>query len=393
MKILFITDLYPVKQDEKITPRTLLDFVESWRSAGHEVDVIKPNFILNSFLRRKPFYKQGIYNGVTNLNYWTPFWFDVKKKACPFHFTSLENSTGNAIAGQTRNDETSLNSLLIQPSSYNLVIAHMPSGILFADKLGVPFIAGIHSSDLTVLTSPLYKFHFKKRMEKALENAKAIACRSFVLKEKFLKLYPQYKAKTFTAPSGINERVIDPSPLAPLPQGAREQSPSLKILTCANYKKRKNIEKVLSALNGLDGFELTVIGDGTDRESLRKLNPDAVFKGYQPREKVLEIMKESDIFILPSEGETFGMVYLEAMASGCITICKTGDGIDGIIKNNENGFTVEPDIYDIRRLLIRIKNMDSNSRKLLLENSFSTVSRYTAGACAENYLQQIFKIM
>lgn len=393
MKILFITDLYPVKQDEKITPRTLLDFVESWRSAGHEVDVIKPNFILNSFLRRKPFYKQGIYNGVTNLNYWTPFWFDVKKKACPFHFTSLENSTGNAIADQARNDETSLNSRLIQPSSYNLVIAHMPSGILFADKLGVPFIAGIHSSDLTVLTSPVYKFHFKKRMEKALKNAKAIACRSFVLKEKFLKLYPQYKAKTFTAPSGINERVIAPSPLTPLQQGAREQSPSLKILTCANYKKRKNIEKVLSALNGLDGFELTVIGDGTDRESLRKLNPDAVFKGYQPREKVLEIMKESDIFILPSEGETFGMVYLEAMASGCITICKTDDGIDGIIKNNENGFTVEPDIYDIRRLLIRIKNMDNNSLKLLLENSFSTVSRYTAGACAENYLQQIFKIM
>lgn len=382
MKILFITDLYPVKQDEKITPRTLLDFVKSWRSAGHEVDVIKPNFILNSFLRRKPFYKQGIYNGVTNLNYWTPFWFDVKKKFCPL--TPKPSPAGRG---------KSLNRLAHLPSDYDLVIAHMPSGILFADKLGVPFIAGIHSSDLTVLTSPLYKFHFKKRMEKALENAKAIACRSFVLKEKFLKLYPQYKAKTFTAPSGINERVIDPSPLDPLPQSAREQSPSLKILTCANYKKRKNIEKVLTALNGLDGFELTVIGDGTDSETLRKLNPDAVFKGYQPREKVLEIMKESDIFILPSEGETFGMVYLEAMSSGCITICKTGDGIDGIIKNNENGFTVEPDIYDIRRLLIRIKNMDSNSRKLLLENSFSTVSQYTARACAENYLQQIFKIM
>ena len=61
MKILFITDLYPVKEDEKTTPRTLYDFVQGFKKAGHDVNVIKPNFILNSFLRGKPFYKTGQY--------------------------------------------------------------------------------------------------------------------------------------------------------------------------------------------------------------------------------------------------------------------------------------------------------------------------------------------
>ena len=48
MKILFVTDLYPVKDNEKTTPKTLLNFVKSWQEMGVEVDVVKPNFILNS---------------------------------------------------------------------------------------------------------------------------------------------------------------------------------------------------------------------------------------------------------------------------------------------------------------------------------------------------------
>jgi len=349
MKILFISDLYPVKEDEKTTPRTLSNFVADWKIDGHEVDVIKPNFILNSFLRKKPFYKQGNYDGVLNLNFWTPF----------------------------------LGKIEPPEKDYDIVIAHMPSGILYADKLGLPFVAGVHNSDLTVLTSPLYKFHFKKRLESALTNAKAIACRSFVIQKKLLALYPQFENKTFVAPSGVD---------VPL-QTNKKQREILRVLTCANYKKSKNIEKVLMALKGLEGFELTVIGAKTDTSKLRKLNPDAVFRGWLPKEKVLEQMRNSDIFILPSTGETFGMVYLEAMASGCITVCKKDDGVDGIIQNNVNGFTVLPEIDDIRRVLTTIKNLGDETLKALQQNSFNTIRQYTRKSCARNYLQQIFKIL
>lgn len=351
MKILFITDLYLIKETEKTTPRTLLNFVTEWEAAGHQVDVIKPNFLFNSFLRKKPFYKQGNYDGILNLNYWTPFLGKIKPPE----------------------------------KDYDIVIAHMPSGILYADKLGLPFVAGIHNSDLTVLTNPLYKIHFKKRMEKALKNAKAIACRSYVLKEKFLKLYPQYESKTFTAPSGIE--------ISPLLRSTPLCKENIRVLTCANYKKSKNIEKVLEAVKDLQGFELTVIGEGTDTQKLQKLNLRAIFKGYQPHDKVLEEMRKSDIFILPSTGETFGMVYLEAMASGCITVCTKGDGIDGIIKNNENGFLTAPETLQIKQTLLNIKNLDSESLKVIRDNSFSTIKRCSQTKCAQDYLQQIFKIL
>ena len=52
MKILVVTDLYPIKDDEKHTPRTIKDFVDGWQELGHEVRVIKPNFLFNSFLRK-----------------------------------------------------------------------------------------------------------------------------------------------------------------------------------------------------------------------------------------------------------------------------------------------------------------------------------------------------
>ena len=80
MNILVITDLYPVRKNEKNTPKTIKNFVECWQKEGHEVQVIKPNFLLNSFVRKKPFYNSGIYGNVENINYFFPFWGNIKDK-------------------------------------------------------------------------------------------------------------------------------------------------------------------------------------------------------------------------------------------------------------------------------------------------------------------------
>ena len=396
MNILFITDLYPVKSDEKTTPRTLLTFVEEWKKMGHNVDILKPNFILNSFLRGKPFYKSGQYGDVFNINYWTPFWFDVKRKF-----------NGNSRLGTLAQ---------LNKHNYNIVVAHMPSGILFADKLGLPFVAGIHNSDIEVLTKTLYKIHFKNRLEKALRNTKAIACRSFVLRDKLLKLYPEFEEKTFVAPSGIDKKA---AMFLDAKQNEKHSADTnfsrftshvslssdmnhslltthhspIKVLTCAHFKKRKNIDKVIKACKGLECFELTVIGDGKERKKLEKIDKNVIFTGRLPHDEVLAKMRNSDIFVLPSVGETFGMVYLEAMASGCITVCTKGDGIDGIIKDRENGFLTEPNSESVKETLLNIKNLAKEELNSLYTNSFNTIQHYTSTLCAERYLQQILKIM
>lgn len=341
MKILVITDLYPIKEDEKNTPRTIEYFVEGWQKAGHEVRVIKPNFLLNSFIRKKPFYKSDIYGEVENINYFLPFvgeiWRKVKTDFVP-----------------------------------NIVIAHMPSGEIFANKLGLPFVAGVHYSDLEVLTKPIYSIYFKSELEKAYANARKIACRSQVLRQKFLKLYPQYENKTFVCASGVNFEPIE-----------RKWSPKnkVRILTCANLIKRKNVDKVIRECENLD-VELRIIGDGEELKNLKKLSSKPIFLGRLDNASVLNEMKNADIFALPSVNETFGMVYLEAMACGCITVCTENDGVAGIIKNGKNGFFWKDGIIS------EILNL--NNKDEILANTYLTMQNYTLDKACENYLNNLF---
>lgn len=359
MKILFITDLYPIKKGEDHTPLTLHNFVIEWIKSGHQVDVLKPNFLFNSFLRGKPIYPDGFYefDGVKifNVNYHTPFLFNIKNK---------------------------LGSIDI--SKYDIIIAHMPSGIIFANKLAKefnkPLICGVHASDLEVLANPIYKIYFRSQLKDAYTSAKKIACRSFVLQEKFNKLLPELADKTFVAPSGFK---CEQAPLL-----TTHHSP-LTILTCANLIKRKNIDKLILAMKNLEEFELTVIGDGKELKKLKKMASGNVqFLGRLPNKKVLEEMQNTDIFILPSVNETFGMVYLEAMASGCITVCTKGDGIDGIIKDGENGFLCNPTPNSIKETLLKIKT--HGNLEQVRENSLDTIKEYSPENCAKNYLKNIY---
>lgn len=372
MKILFITDLYPIKIGEKTTPQTLHNFVFEWIKQGHDVDVIKPNFIFNSFLRAKPFYKTGFYKfegvNVFNVNYFTPFMFDfIKKLPKEYDF-----------------------------SSYDVIIAHMPSGIIFANKLAKiikkPLICGVHVSDIEILTNPIYSLYFKNELMDAYQNAKKIACRSHVLQKKFSELMPECAEKTFVASSGVN-------PISRSCQTYPNQTPStvyhlpfpLHVLSCANLIKRKNIDKLILAMKGLDGFELKIIGDGKELNNLQKLakkfNSNVEFLGRLPNDRVLEEMSKSDIFVLPSTNETFGMVYLEAMASGCITVCTKHDGIDGIIKDGENGFLCEATPKSIKETLLKIKN--SENAENIIKNTLMTAKTYTKENCAKKYLSEL----
>ena len=217
MRMLVITDLYPITDDEPNTPRTIKAFVKSWEEMGHEVRIIKPNFLLNSYLRGKPYYKEGFYGNIENLNYILPFVGDIKNKI----------------------------KTLFAP---DIVVAHMPSGLIFANKLGVNFCAAVHCSDIEILTNPVYAVYFKTELEKAYKNAKCIACRSYVLKDKFLKLYPQFENKTFVAPSGVDESLII--------NREWKNKNRLKVLTCGQFIKRKNIDKVIKACEKFDNIDL-----------------------------------------------------------------------------------------------------------------------------------------
>ena len=94
---------------------------------------------------------------------------------------------------------------------------------------------------------------------------------------------------------------------------------------------------------------LTIIGDGPEKNNLIELcnklgiNDSVEFLGWLPNETVLAKMASSEFFVMVSSPEGFGIVYLEAMASYCLTLAAINEGISDIIVSGNNGFLLPVD--------------------------------------------------
>ena len=107
-------------------------------------------------------------------------------------------------------------------------------------------------------------------------------------------------------------RGVDPNIFRPRACGALDL-PRPIFLTVGRVAVEKNLEAFLKL--DLPGTKL-VVGDGPARTQLAKAYPDAVFLGARGGEALAEIYAAADVFVFPSRTDTFGLVLLEALASG-----------------------------------------------------------------------------
>jgi N-acetyl-alpha-D-glucosaminyl L-malate synthase BshA len=95
-----------------------------------------------------------------------------------------------------------------------------------------------------------------------------------------------------------------------------------------------------------------LIGDGPDRfeceQLCRQLNITDKVKFLGKQEAIIDILNASDLFLLPSQSESFGLAALEAMSCGLPVIASSVGGLPELIKHNETGFISE--IGDIDRM-------------------------------------------
>lgn len=374
MRILLVTDLYPLENSSE--PQTIKEFAKNWTALGHQVDVIRPNFLFNTVIRKRKIFPEKTYfeDGITiyNVNCLTPFFFNITKKL-PEDFKVY---------------------------NYNMVISHMPSGALFAFKLvekcpAIPFTISVHSSDITVLTNPIYGIYFKKRLLKAYKRADCISARSVVLSNKIKKLSPFAENKTFIAPSGVKQEIIEPQEF--FDEKASRKSSPFVITTVAKLIKRKNIDIIIKAVarTNIKDIVLKIIGDGEQANYLKKLveiynlQDKVIFKGHLPNDEVLLQLRDSDLFTLVSDHETFGMSYLEAAARANIIIATKNDGIDGIIKNGINGFTCNPEVVELTNLIKKVYNLSAEEKSKILTNSRNYLIENDDISVSKNYLEKI----
>ena len=98
------------------------------------------------------------------------------------------------------------------------------------------------------------------------------------------------------------------------------------------------------------------------------------FKGWVKNTKTY--LKKSDLFLLPSESESFGLVALEAMSFGVPVITTSSGGVTELVINNKNGFTCNVgDVNEMSNKSIKLLD-DKKLYKSFSVNSFSTALKF-----------------
>ncbi|MFB6273496.1 MAG: glycosyltransferase family 4 protein [Salinibacter sp.] len=86
-----------------------------------------------------------------------------------------------------------------------------------------------------------------------------------------------------------------------------------------------------------------IVGDGPAREELETRLPNTTFTGFLRGTALSQAYASADVFLFPSDTETFGKVTLEAMASGLPTVCADAAGSRDLVEEGTTGFLCPPD--------------------------------------------------
>lgn len=271
----------------------------------------------------------------------------------------------------------------------DVIVSHMPTTSMYVLEHifhGIPKIAVLHTTD--VLNSQMYSSMLSK-IDRVFD---ATYTRSKTIYNFFdAKLLSTLKDEIVYsgAPVSVNNPRILTKPI------------EFSILYVGRLIVRKNVDKIILALSYFVDkvpFKLNIYGEGEEYNKLQALAKEKLqdgkvnFVGVVPHESILEIMETSDIFVMPSKGETLGLVYLEAMAKSNIVIGSRGEGIDGIIKNRFNGFLVNPDsVEDLRDTFEYIFNMRENEFQDMSSNAYRTACEFDEDKMGRKYLNLIKK--
>jgi N-acetyl-alpha-D-glucosaminyl L-malate synthase BshA len=242
---------------------------------------------------------------------------------------------------------------------------------ILKEKRDIKVITTLHGTDITLVGLepsflPLVKF--------STEQSDGVTAVSRFLKEKTLTNYAIEK-DIQVIPNFVDTELYRPQKDCAFREHLAPEGEKIIVHT-SNFRPVKRVPDTIRILDQVlkeVPSKLVLVGDGPDRSECERLCRElhlcdqVKFLGKQ--DGLVEILNAADLFIIPSQSESFGLAALEAMACGIPVVASSVGGLPELVRHNETGFIAE--IGDINRMAKYCIDLLTNERKRILfsENS------------------------
>jgi len=231
------------------------------------------------------------------------------------------------------------------PHSVSALLARM-----MAAPKALPFITTLHGTDITLVGNdrsflPITKF--------SIEQSDGVTAISHYLKQRTIEEF-DIKHPIEVIPNFVNCDLYcrTPNPALRAEWAANGEPILMHLSNFRPVKRVTDVVEIFAKVREKMRAKLVLIGDGPDRGAAeylvrkKKLARDVHFLGKQDR--VYQFLSEADLFLLPSDNESFGLAALEAMACEVPVVATNVGGLPEVVEHGVSGFLA--DVGDIETM-------------------------------------------
>ena len=299
-----------------------------------------------------------------------------------FHHQPYEVALASSIVETVKREK--LDVLHVHYAIPHAYAAYMATQILKDQNIIIPFITTLHGTDITLVgKNPAYK----PAVSFSINHSSYVTAVSESLKKDTEELF-DLKNSIEVIPNFVNLKGYDREPKDNRKYFANDN----ETIFChvSNFRPVKrvfDVIKVFKKVQDQRNSVLIMVGDGPDRNIAEKLSRDlgiwdkVIFRGKTY--DVQSMLGISDIFLLPSGTESFGLSALEAMASHVPVIATNVGGLSEVVDHNKNGFL--ENIGDVESMAEDALSLIDNKEKMI---NFSNSAREKAESFSMNEISQ-----
>ena len=320
-------------------------------------------------------YSQPVRLALLNKNI---FYHEVNVPEYPlFHYQPYELALSSKLV-----DMVKLHGIEVLHVHYAIPHAYagyMAKQMLAEEGIKLPMITTLHGTDITLVGNhPFYK----PAVTFSINNSDYVTSVSENLRDDTYRLF-DIKKEIQVIPNFIEIVKEEIETNAPCHRALMANEDEKIITHISNFRKVKRIDDVVKIFFEIQKkipSKLMMVGDGPEKEKAESLCADlgilnkVIFFGNS--NEIEKILCFTDLFLLPSETESFGLAALEAMACSVPVISSNSGGLPEVNKNGITGYLSNVgDIQDMSKNAISILS-DPSKLKQFKENAFKEATNF-----------------